>query len=176
MTVITAVGSLPEARSGFLLHRLVADHAQALLAYAERLLRDRYTAEDIVQETLIRAWEHTDRLYGNQGSVRGWLLTVTRNLVIDEIRGARLRHETVGAEHHDAAQADHSDAILTSIQVRGLLRQLSQEHREVLVHTYLWGRTVQETAEILGVPPGTVKSRQHYALKSLHTRAITAGR
>ncbi len=51
VTVITVVGSLPEARSGFLLHRLVADHAQALLAYAERLLRDRYTAEDIVQET-----------------------------------------------------------------------------------------------------------------------------
>jgi RNA polymerase sigma-70 factor (ECF subfamily) len=155
---------------------LVADHAKPLLAYVERLLHDRHMAEDVVQETLIRAWHHTDRLYGSEGSVRGWLLTVARNLAIDSVRSARFRHETLGAEEHDVYQADHAEAVGASVDARALLRHLSYEHREVLVHTYLCGRTVQETARILGVPAGTVKSRQHYALSALRTRAGSAAR
>ncbi|MDX3075965.1 sigma-70 family RNA polymerase sigma factor [Streptomyces sp. NPDC088354] len=174
MTFAAAPGVRPAARSGHLLTLLAADHGKPLLAYAERLLRDRHMAEDVVQETLIRAWHHTDRLYGNEGSVRGWLLTVARNLAIDHIRSARSRHETVGADHHDVLQADHADAVLASVDTRALLRHLSHEHREVLVHTYLFGRTVQETARILGVPAGTVKSRQHYALSNLRSRVGAA--
>ncbi|MEU4172822.1 sigma-70 family RNA polymerase sigma factor [Streptomyces sp. NPDC026665] len=151
----------------------MADHAKPLLAYTERLLRDRHTAEDIVQETLIRAWQHTDRLHASQGSVRGWLLTVARNLAIDRIRSACSRHERVGAEHHDAVQADHADAVLAMVDTQALLSQLSQEQREVLEHTYLYGRSIQETARMLGIPPGTVKSRQHYALTNLRSRVAT---
>ncbi|MFF3890336.1 sigma-70 family RNA polymerase sigma factor [Streptomyces sp. NPDC001914] len=165
-----------EARSERLLHRLITDHAKALLAYAERLLSDRHAAEDIVQETLIRAWEHTDRLYGNAGSVRGWLLTVTRNLVIDQARSASVRHELVSADHHEVIQPDHSDTVLAAVQVKALLRQLSHEHREALVHTYICGKTIQEAAEILGVPEGTVKSRQYYALRHLRTRVVPTRR
>jgi RNA polymerase sigma-70 factor (ECF subfamily) len=51
--------------------------------------------------------------------------------------------------------------------VTEMLDSLSTEHREVLVHTYLWGRTVREAAEVLGIPVGTAKSRQHYALNYL---------
>ncbi|MEU6340048.1 sigma-70 family RNA polymerase sigma factor [Streptomyces sp. NPDC046977] len=174
MTFAAAPGVRPAARSGHLLTLLVADHGKPLLAYAERLLRDRHMAEDVVQETLIRAWHHTDRLYGSEGSVRGWLLTVARNLAIDRIRSARSRHETVGADHDDVVQPDHADAVLASVDARALLRHLSHEHREVLVHTYLFGRTVQETARILGVPAGTVKSRQHYALSNLRSRVGSA--
>ncbi|MGW1504123.1 sigma-70 family RNA polymerase sigma factor [Streptomyces mirabilis] len=170
MTVAAAPGTPPSAYSGHLLALLVSDHAKPVLAYVERLLHDRHLAEDIVQETLIRAWHHTDRLYGSEGSVRGWLLTVARNLAIDSVRSARSRHETVGAEQHDVYQADHADAVEASVDARALLRHLSYEHQEVLVHIYLCGRTIQETARILGVPAGTVKSRQHYALSKLRTR------
>ncbi|MFF2523356.1 sigma-70 family RNA polymerase sigma factor [Streptomyces liangshanensis] len=155
-----------------LLRVLVAEHGKALLAYAEKLLSDRHLAEDIVQETLIRAWHHTERLYSTDGSVRGWLLTVTRNLVIDRLRSAPNRYETVGTETQDLAQRDHADAVLASIDAVQMLRMLSTEHREVLVHTYICGRTVQETARILGIPAGTVKSRQHYALGSLRRRVL----
>ncbi|MEW2546931.1 sigma-70 family RNA polymerase sigma factor [Streptomyces sp. NPDC047002] len=170
MTTIAAPDASPTARREHLLHVLVTDHAKALLSYAERLLSDRHLAEDIVQETLIRAWNHTERLYSTEGSVRGWLLTVTRNLVIDRMRSASSRYETVGADNPDVTQRDHADAVLASVDALHLLRQLSAEHREVLVHTYLCGRTVQETAGILGVPVGTVKSRQHYALGNLRAR------
>lgn len=176
MTVAAAPQTPPAACSENLLALLVADHAKSLLTYVERLLHDRHMAEDIVQETLIRAWHHTDRLYGNEGSVRGWLLTVARNLAIDSARSARSRYERVGMEQHDVCHADHADATGASVDARALLRHLSYEHREVLVHTYLCGRTVQETARILGVPAGTVKSRQHYALSNLRTRLGSTAR
>ena len=96
---------------------------------------------------------------------------MTRNLVIDRLRSAPSRYETVGAENQDVVQRDHADAVLASVDATALLRLLSLEHREVLVHTYICGRTVQETARILGIPAGTVKSRQHYALCNLRARS-----
>ncbi|MFJ2647545.1 sigma-70 family RNA polymerase sigma factor [Streptomyces sp. NPDC087420] len=170
MKPIAAPKASSQAGQEQLLHVLVADHGKALLAYAEKLLSDRQLAEDVVQETMIRAWRHTERLYSTDGSVRGWLLTVARNLVIDRMRSAPNRYETVGTDNQDMAQRDHADSVLASVDATYLLRQLSVEHREVLVHTYICGRTVQETAGILGIPPGTVKSRQHYALTNLRRR------
>lgn len=175
MKTIAAPDASPKARKEHLLHVLVADHGKALLAYAEKLLSDHHLAEDIVQETLIRAWNHTERLYSTEGSVRGWLLTVTRNLVIDRLRSASSRYETVGTDNQDTTQRDHADAVLASVEAIALLRMLSVEHREVLVHTYLCGRTVQETARILGIPAGTVKSRQHYALSNLRATVRARG-
>jgi RNA polymerase sigma-70 factor (ECF subfamily) len=153
---------------------LVQEHRKSLLIYAERLLNDHYTAEDIVQETLVRAWRHSERLHNTEGSVRGWLFTVVRNLIIDRSRSASLRYETLGADPKDTAQRDHSDAVIASVQISGLLDQLPREHREVLVHTYLWGRTAQETAKIMGIPLGTVKSRRHYALNALRERVASS--
>jgi RNA polymerase sigma-70 factor (ECF subfamily) len=161
------------ARRKELLHALMLEHSQALLAYTETLLSDRHLAEDIVQETLIRAWRHAERLYSTEGSIRGWLLTVARNLVIDRSRSAASRHEAIGADHQDLLAPDHADTVLTYVEAIGLLRRLSREHREVLLHTYLRGKTVQETARILGIPAGTVKSRQHYALSSLRSQVRT---
>ncbi|MEU1513327.1 sigma-70 family RNA polymerase sigma factor [Streptomyces sp. NPDC005811] len=149
---------------------LLAEHRPALLAYAEKLLGDRHSAEDVVQEVLIRAWHHIDRLMGRSGSVRGWLITVTRNLIIDRLRSATARHELIGTQDADVAQRDHADAVVASIETTALMRRLPMEHREVLFHTYLCGRTVQETARLLGVPAGTVKSRQHYAISRLRRR------
>ncbi|MFF5554021.1 sigma-70 family RNA polymerase sigma factor [Streptomyces olivaceoviridis] len=173
MNTITAADALSAARRDQLLKTLMSDHARAVLAYAEKLLNDRHLAEDIMQDTLIRAWPPTERLYSTEGSIRGWLLTVTRNLVIDRLRSAPARHETVGADHRDVPLPDHSGAVLASVEVTRLLRQLSREHREVLLYTYLCGRTARETARLLGIPAGTVKSRQHYALQRLRSGAVT---
>ncbi|MFE3166124.1 sigma-70 family RNA polymerase sigma factor [Streptomyces sp. NPDC059224] len=171
MTTTTHAPAASPAHRDQLLHTMMSDHAKALVAYAEKLLNDRHTAEDIVQEALIRAWPHAERLYSTEGSVRGWLLKVTRNLVVDRMRSATVRHETIGAEDRDVPLPDPSGAVLTSVEATALLRQLSHEHREVLLHTYLCGRTAQETARILGIPAGTVKSRQHYALTALRAKA-----
>lgn len=157
-------------RDEHLLSLLVAEHAKPLLAYVERILSDRHLAEDVVQETLIRAWHRSAQLLDNDGSLRGWLITVARHLAIDRIRSAYVRHEQLGAEHREVFQSDHADAVSASVDTMALLRQLSPEHQDVLVHTYLHDRSVLETARILGIPAGTVKSRQHYALRRLRDR------
>jgi len=156
--------------------QLMADCSAGLLRQAERLLHDRQMAEDVVQEALLRAWSNAERLHSREGSVRGWLYTVVRNLALDRLASAAHRYESVGTENLEVSQRDHVDAVLAGVESRALLRHLSLQHREVLVHTYLYGRSVQETARLLGIPAGTVKSRQHYALNILRSRArVRAG-
>jgi RNA polymerase sigma-70 factor (ECF subfamily) len=139
-----------------------------MLGYATQLTRDRAAAEDVVQEALVRAWRHPDSLVNGKGSVRGWLLTVVRNIVTDQIRARNARAIEVREGPWEAAvEDDHTDQILTSMVVMDALSQLSAEHREVLEQVYLLGKTVAETAETLGIPPGTVKSRSYYALRAL---------
>ncbi len=155
-----------------LLGTIMREHRDGLVSYAEKMLGDHGLAEDIVQETIIRAWRNIDRLLGMEGSVRGWLFTVTRHLVIDWVRKPHARREVVGVSYSDPVLgADSTEAVHHALVVRPLLRQLSPEHRAVLVHIYLCDRSIQETAGILGVPAGTVKSRQHNALRKLRNAA-----
>ncbi|KAA0931979.1 sigma-70 family RNA polymerase sigma factor [Streptomyces apricus] len=154
---------------------LVEQHRDAVLAYAHKLLSDHHLAEDIVQETFIRAWRHADRLLNQEGSVRGWLLKVARNLIIDRSRSAHARYETVATDTEEPAQQDHTEPAHASMEAVSLLRGVSAEHRNVLVCLYLYGCTVDETARILGVPPGTVSSRRHLALRALRRRRAVLG-
>jgi len=151
------------------LRRLHDEHAAPLWAYVVRLTGDRVGAQDIVQETLLRAWKHPEVLDPTRGSARGWLFTVARRLVVDEWRTKRSRVEVLADTPPEARQSgeDETDRILQTWVVAEALRQLSDEHRAVLVATYYQGRSVADTARLLGVPEGTVKSRAHYALLRL---------
>jgi len=155
-----------------LVHAVYAEHGRALLAYATRLLGgDRAGAEDIVQETLIRAWRHPDALTNGRGSTRGWLLTITRNLVTDRIRARAARPPEVPEDPlHPPVVRDHAEPVVASVTVLRALEDLSEDHRGVLREIYLNGRSLAETAEALGVPTGTVKSRSYYALRALRER------
>jgi RNA polymerase sigma-70 factor (ECF subfamily) len=156
----------------------------SLLGYVTRLtFGDRQAAEDVVQETLLRAWQHPETLSPERSSVRPWLFAVARNLVIDR-RRARSKRPT---EVSDAVLAstptpiDDLDAALTSWTVQHALAKLSADHRSVLVEVYYRGRSVVEAAETLRVRPGTIKSRTYYALRALRlalqeSGAIPAGR
>ncbi|NJP14541.1 sigma-70 family RNA polymerase sigma factor [Streptomyces thermoviolaceus subsp. thermoviolaceus] len=168
---------LPVSSRAFdeLARTFVAGHRRSLVAYAEKLLGDPHLAEDIVQETFVRALPHVERLHATRGSVRGWLLTVTRNLVIDRQRRAAVRRESVSMDFAEPVVRDHVDEVLAAMDSVRLLRALSAEHREVLVHTYMRDQTLEQTAKLLGVPTGTVKSRQHYALRKLRARLEVAG-
>lgn len=136
-----------------------------LLAYARRLTGSAATAEDILQETLLRAWRHRDALDGN---VRSWLLTVTRNLAIDRARAAAIRPVEVAAvAHRPPVQPDHAEPLVRSLDLVRAVRKLPDKHREVLVQLYYRDRTPEEAARELGIPTGTVKSRAHHALRAL---------
>jgi RNA polymerase sigma-70 factor (ECF subfamily) len=151
-----------------LVRSLFQEHGRAMLAYATQLTRDRAAAEDVVQEALVRAWRHPDSLVNGKGSVRGWLLTVVRNIVKDQIRARNARPTEVSEGPVEAAVAgDHAEHVVNSMVVVDALSRLSTEHREVLEQIYLLGSTVAEAAKALGIPPGTVKSRSYYALRAL---------
>jgi RNA polymerase sigma-70 factor, ECF subfamily len=150
------------------LRRLWDDHAGVLLAVVLRLTGDRGRAEDVVQETLLQAWRHPEALDPARGPVRPWLMTVARRLVVDQWRARQARPDEVGDDALAAvATPDGIDEALDRWLVADALATLTPEHREALVHTYYAGRTVTEAAVVLGIPPGTVKSRVFYALRAL---------
>lgn len=146
---------------------LYREHAGALLSYVTRLMNgDRQLAEDIVQETLLRAWTHADRLPAD--AQRPWLFTTARHLVIDAYRARNARPAEASAELLDAAVAhDELDAALDAVLVTDALHALSAEHRSVLFDCYYRGNTAAQIAAARGLPPGTVRSRIHYALRAL---------
>lgn len=152
-----------------LLQALYAEHGHALQAHCLRLCGgDRQRAEDLVQETLLRAWRHPEALDPAQGSVRAWLFTTARNLSIDAWRRRSVRvAEVVTDTVPERPDVDEADRAVEGWLIADALRRLSDAHREVIVECFYRGRSVAEAASRLGVPPGTVKSRTHYALRSL---------
>lgn len=145
-----------------MMEALVAEHGAALVSFATRLTGDWGRAEEIVQETLLRAWQHPEALDGTGGSARGWLFTVTRNLVNDSWRRQR-RHVDPPAPEPLADLDRNVDDWVVSAAVGSL----SADHRQVLFHTMWLGQSVAEAARAIGVPAGTVKSRTYYALRAL---------
>ncbi len=172
-----------------LLRSLHDEHSAALWSYVLHLTAgDRGHAEDVVQETLLRAWRRPELLEKQSESghsVRGWLFTVAHNIVMDHWRSVRRRPEQLmdpqlispgmPSSASDLAQSDGTDAALQAILVADGLRRLTADHRAVLVECYFRGCTAQQAAERLGIPVGTVKSRTHYALHALRLALEESG-
>ncbi len=156
------------------LRALYSAHAGAVFRYVLRLTGgDRHRAEDVVQETMLRAWRSIGVLDPEHGSPRGWLCRVARNLVIDQERMRRVRPAEVGEESLmlRPASTPGPDEVfartLQSWQLAQALTALTPDHRAVLLELYYRERSVAEAAEALGIPQGTVKSRAYYAVRAL---------
>jgi RNA polymerase sigma-70 factor, ECF subfamily len=164
-----------EATGEVWIRKLFEEHGGAMLAFSVRLTGDHSAAEDVVQEALVRAWRHRGLV--EVENARAWLFTVIRNLVIDRARARKARPiEVVETVMTHPVQRDHADRVVDSMLVFQALDLLSPEHRAVLEDVYIHGNTVRETAEKLGISPGTVKSRTFYALRSLNQLLRDPGR
>jgi RNA polymerase sigma-70 factor (ECF subfamily) len=150
-----------------LLRALHDEHAAPLWRYVMSLTHDAAMAQDVVQETLIRAWKKPGVLDQSESSARAWLFTVARNLVIDDRRSARHAHEYPTETLPETPTADSTDQLLEAWSVADALASIGVEHRAVIVHSYYGGRSVAEIARELDIPEGTVKSRMHYGLRAL---------
>lgn len=134
-------------------------------------LGSRSTAEDLLQETMIRVWRRIDDMPADPVGRRRWLYTVARNVGIDAIRRSRVRPVGVhGLEDVvTLGSEDPTETVVAMDSLVGAMRELRPGQRRVLAEIYLEGRSIREIADRLGLPMGTVKSRAFYALKSLRS-------
>ncbi|MDR6170424.1 sigma-70 family RNA polymerase sigma factor [Curtobacterium sp. SORGH_AS_0776] len=150
-----------------LLATLYREHGDALTRYVRHLTQNGQSVDDVVQETMVRAWQRPAVLERTPDGARAWLFTVARNLVVDDARSARHRHEYGMEQPVDRAEFDHTNAVLDRIVVADALASLTPDHRRVVVDAYWLGHTVPEIARRHDIPEGTAKSRLHYGLRAL---------
>lgn len=149
-------------------------HSRVAFSLAFRLLGDRQSAEDLVQDSFLAVWRGAGSFASSRGSVRNWLLSILHNRGVDRLRtlGAMSRRQDA-LEQVELRRPDEPDAAALGIEralagtVRDELGTLPSEQHEVLKLAYYGGFTHHEIAEMLKLPLGTVKSRMRLGLERL---------
>ncbi|MBN0045139.1 RNA polymerase sigma factor [Streptomyces actuosus] len=146
-------------------------YAPWLAARMRSRCADAGTVDDVVQETFLQVWRGSAR-YREEGDVAGWLWRIGSRRLVDALRGdgarGRLRQALARLRHRDEASAE--ERVLAGVEhgdLAGALIRLSPELRAVLQATVVDGLSTREAAVVLGIPPGTVKTRAHRARKQL---------
>ncbi len=142
-------------------------------SFSLRILGGEQDAEEAVQETFVRVWRNAEKYDSSRAGVASWILSITRNLCIDEIRRRRRRVPEMPSfdDAFEVASPDRTDVAaereIVGQQVRGALGSLSSEQRSAIELVYFHGLTSQEVGRILEVPAPTVRSRLRLGLLKL---------
>ena len=154
---------------------LAAPRVDRLFATASLILRDRGRAEDAVQDALVRAWRDM-RTLRDAHRFDAWLRRLLVYACYDESRRQRRHAANVRLVPDQAhATSDSSGALADRDEMDRALRQISTDHRAVIVHHYYLDLSVAELADALDIPVGTAKSRLHHARNALRS-AMSADR
>ncbi|MCB0559633.1 MAG: sigma-70 family RNA polymerase sigma factor [Lewinellaceae bacterium] len=149
---------------------LYDDFAPTLYGIALRVVRSETIAQDIVQETFVKAWMHGKSYDRSKGTLFTWLLNITRNRAIDVIRSATFR-QSGKIQPMDSTVFDNerlsTHQNTDQIGLRKIVGSLEEKYRIVIDLAYFQGFTQQEISDHLDIPPGTVKSRVRIALREL---------
>lgn len=148
-----------------------------LYRFAVTRLKDPALAEEVVQDTILRAWRHGDRFDPMRASQRTWLFEIARNLTRDAHRRRSVR-PVVAASDAEPELEEPGDAyteVVDRWQIESALASLRPEHREVIQLVHFEGLSLEEAGTRAGIPVGTVKSRCFYALRNLRDLLAEAG-
>jgi len=145
---------------------LVTGLIDHLYRIARLILRDYDSAEDAVQEALVRCWRDLPRLREPE-RFDAWLNRILLNAITDEARSRRHHGAAVTLLRIEPVEGDGSVGLADRDEIARLFDRLSIEHRMVIVLHHYLGLTVDEAAKAIGIPVGTAKSRLHYATASL---------
>ena len=149
---------------------LFARHHVRVYRFVLRLVRNEATAEDLISEVFLDIWRQAGKFEG-RSAVSTWMLSIARFKALSALR--RRQDEELDEETAERIedQADDPETALAKKDKGALLRQcltaLSAEHREVIDLVYYHEKSVDEVAEITGIPEATVKTRMFYARKKL---------
>lgn len=145
-------------------------YQRLLMALALRIVGDRETAEEVLQDVFVRAWEQSETFDEKRGNVSAWLFGITRNRAIDVLRSSQHRarnREREDLPEHRGDTDDLAEFATTRVMVRQALENLPPERRRPLELVYFGGLTHREAAEALGTPLGTTKGRIRAAMDQL---------
>lgn len=152
--------------------RVLYDHySAALYGVILRVVIEKETAEDVLQESFVKIWNNIAAYDVSKGRLYTWLLNIARNTAIDKIRSKNFRNEgqvrsiedfvyTIDKQHNNSTATDH-------IGLRKFVEELKADQRQLIDLLYFGGYTQSEAAEELGIPLGTVKTRVKAALTRL---------
>lgn len=157
---------------------LFSRHQVRVYRFVLRLVGNPTVAEDLISEVFLDVWRQADRFEG-RSAVSTWLLAIARFKALSSMR--RKPDEELDEEAVDTIE-DSSDDPEVAVQkknkgaaLRKCLQALSPEHREVIDLVYYHEKSVEEVADIIGIPEATVKTRMFYARKKLSELLKTAG-
>jgi RNA polymerase sigma-70 factor (ECF subfamily) len=149
---------------------LFARHHVRVFRFVLRLVREEATAEDLISEVFLDVWRQAGRFEG-RSQVSTWLLAIARFKALSVLR--RKPEQELDEETAEAIEdtSDTPDITLEKKQKADVIRKclggLSAEHREIIDLVYYHEKSVEEVAEIVGIPEATVKTRMFYARKKL---------
>ena len=152
-------------------------YSRVVYSFAVRIVSDPQLAEEVLQEVFFRVWQQGSAFRSSRGSLITWLLSITHNLAIDEVRKRNRRPQKAESETPElvlGSVADASTDIEEEVWLSGVrsvintaLERLPGEQRDVIELAYFRGMTQREIAEVLSQPLGTIKTRMRLGLQKL---------
>ena len=171
------VAAMAAGDSGPALTAFCEEYSSTMLGLLTRMLGSRAEAEEILQEVLVELWRRASDYDAARGSVRAWLLTITRSRALDALRARsrRPRGQQIAIDDKRSLESPGSapDVLVSSTRWYRALTQavqsLNEEQREVLERSYFYGMSHGQIADDLNLPVGTVKSRILAGVRALRT-------
>lgn len=148
-------------------------YAPLVFSFAMRLVQERSTAEDLLQEVFLQIWREAEKYSPERGTPEAWIITITRSRAIDKLRSIRRRDksfvpmEGAAGKEYDGSVESGAAAADARIMVNSALAQLPESQRKVMELAYFDGMSQSEIAERMNEPLGTVKTRMRAALARL---------
>lgn len=165
--------SLAQAGSAEAFASLYDRHSRSAYSLAYRMMGEKQSAEDLVQEVFLKVWRNSASYRTERGSVRTWVLSIVHNRGVDQLRSTASRRRTQDRVEASAPTSQPSEAFTETWrnnqrdQVRDALKTLPDEQLKILELAYFSGYTHVEIAGLLDLPLGTVKGRMRLGLRKV---------
>jgi RNA polymerase sigma-70 factor, ECF subfamily len=159
------------------LETLYDRYARAVFSFAVRIVRDPRIAEEVLQEAFTRSWQQSSRFELSKGSFPSWLLSITHNLAIDEVRKSQRRPQRAdlvdiddvlrGEVDQSVSVEEAAEANELRVEIRAAMDRLPEPQQRVIELAYFEGLTQREIAAFLDEPLGTIKTRMRLGMQKL---------